>query len=237
MDHHIRKITSNRISEDSHTLLCFSHLRWNFVYQRPQHVLSIASKTQKILYFEEPAFEEVPEAFLRANDVTPSICVLTPILPIGTNSDDAVSSQRKLLDRLLASVPQGRLTLWYYTPMALRFSDHLLADVCVYDCMDELSAFKNAPAELVQMERRLFQRADVVFTGGLSLYEAKRAMHASIYPFPSSIDFTHFHQARGRARILSTNRAYPTRVSAFLESSTNGSTSTWWCGRHVACLT
>ena len=80
--------------------------------------------------------------------------------------------------------------------MALRFSDHLVCDVCVYDCMDELSAFKNAPPELVEMEKRLFQRADIVFTGGQSLYEAKRGMHRAMFPFPSSIDFTHFHQAR-----------------------------------------
>ncbi|RWO94962.1 MAG: glycosyltransferase family 1 protein, partial [Mesorhizobium sp.] len=66
----------------------------------------------------------------------------------------------------------------------------------VYDCMDELSAFKNAPAELQQMEKALFQRADVVFTGGQSLYEAKRSLHKSIFPFPSSIDVAHFHKAR-----------------------------------------
>jgi glycosyltransferase involved in cell wall biosynthesis len=84
--------------------------------------------------------------------------------------------------------------------MALRFSDHLLSDVCVYDCMDELSAFKDAPPELVEMERQLLERADVVFTGGQSLYEAKRSLHRSIFPFPSSIDFTHFHQARRPGR-------------------------------------
>jgi hypothetical protein len=80
--------------------------------------------------------------------------------------------------------------------MALRFSSHLVCDVCVYDCMDELSAFKNAPSELIEMEKRLMERADVVFTGGQSLYEAKRSLHKSMFPFPSSIDFTHFHKAR-----------------------------------------
>lgn len=183
--------------EQTSILLCFSHLRWNFVYQRPQHILTLASKAKQVIYFEEPIFEEVPQAFMRSGDVAPSIKVVTPVLPIGTSPEDADAAQRRFLDLLVASTPQNLLTTWYYTPMALRFSDHIVCDVCVYDCMDELSAFKNAPAELVQMERRLLERADIVFTGGQSLYEAKRSMHGSIFPFPSSIDFTHFHQARG----------------------------------------
>jgi len=134
---------------------------------------------------------------MRSNDVSPTIRVVTPILPAGTTQSDADAVQRRFLDLIVASTPQERLTTWYYTPMALRFSDHLACDVCVYDCMDELSAFKDAPRELVQMERQLLECADVVFTGGQSLYEAKRSMHRSIFPFPSSIDFTHFHQARG----------------------------------------
>ncbi len=104
--------------------------------------------------------------------------------------------QRILVDRALASVQYENLVLWYYTPMALPFTDHIDADVCVYDCMDELSAFKNAPRELIQLERLLMQRADVVFTGGQSIYEAKRRLHKSIHPFPSSIDVAHFHKAR-----------------------------------------
>ena len=117
--------------------------------------------------------------------------------PLEPGQPDADAVQRKFVDLIVASTPRDRLTTWYYTPMALRFSDHLACDVCVYDCMDELSAFKNAPPELVEMERELLTRADVVFTGGQSLYEAKRSLHRAIFPFPSSIDFTHFHQARG----------------------------------------
>ena len=189
---------SHRFStEDTSMLLCFSHLRWDFVYQRPQHILALASRTNQLIYFEEPVFEDVQQAFMRINDVAPSIKVITPVLTTGTGAADADQTQRRFLDLLVASTPQNLLTTWYYTPMALRFSDHILCDVCVYDCMDELSAFKNAPPELVEMEKRLLERADVVFTGGQSLYEAKKAMHGSMFPFPSSIDLTHFHQARG----------------------------------------
>jgi glycosyltransferase involved in cell wall biosynthesis len=105
--------------------------------------------------------------------------------------------QRRFVDRITADTPHARLIAWYYTPIALRFSAHLEPDICVYDCMDELSAFKNAPPDLVQMEKKLLRRADVVFTGGQSLYEAKRSLHRSIFPFPSSIDHAHFHKARG----------------------------------------
>ena len=181
---------------ESSLLLCLSHLRWNFVFQRPQHLLTRAAKTQRVIYFEEPIYENVHKPFMRATEPATNIRVLTPVLPEGTTPSQAIVIQRSLLDNALASVQYDLLTLWYYTPMALPFSDHVECDVCVYDCMDELSAFRNAPRELVQMERLLMQRADVVFTGGQSIYEAKRRLHKSIHPFPSSIDVAHFHKAR-----------------------------------------
>lgn len=198
MENAVWKSNDGNQTENDSVLLCFSHLRWDFVYQRPQHIMTLASNTKKVVYFEEPVFEDVQHAFMRINEVGPSVKVVTPVLKVGTGPADIDAAQRRLLDLLVASTPQNLLTTWYYTPMALRFSDHIRCDVCVYDCMDELSAFKNAPPELVEMERRLLERADVVFTGGQSLYEAKKGMHGSMFPFPSSIDFTHFHQARGQ---------------------------------------
>ena len=183
-------------SSESSLLFCLSHLRWNFVFQRPQHLLTRAAKTNTVVHFEEPVYENVPKPFLRATEPSANLRVLTPVLPDGTNAADAIAIQRTLVDKALAAAQYDRLVLWYYTPMALPFTDHFDCDVCVYDCMDELSAFRNAPRELVQMERLLMQRADVVFTGGQSIYEAKRRLHKSIYPFPSSIDVAHFHKAR-----------------------------------------
>ena len=46
------------------------------------------------------------------------------------------------------------------------------------------------------MEAALLERADLVFTGGLSLYEAKRKRHPRVYCFPSSVDVRHFAQAK-----------------------------------------
>lgn len=92
----------------------------------------------------------------------------------------------------------SRLLLWYYTPMMLPFSQHVKADCVVYDCMDEHANFKFAPPELLPLEKQLFQTADLVFTGGYSLYEAKRDLHDKVYPFPSSVDRAHFLVARDR---------------------------------------
>lgn len=190
------KNNKTNIPIKSSIILCFSHLRWDFVHQRPQHILTHASKQQQLIYFEEPIYEEIRYPSMRVNDRSARITIVTPVLPAGISATKADAIQRRFVDQIVTSTPHDRLTVWYYTPMALRFSDHIACDVCVYDCMDELSAFKNAPAELQQMEKALFQRADVVFTGGQSLYEAKRSLHKSIFPFPSSIDVAHFHKAR-----------------------------------------
>ena len=104
-----------------------------------------------------------------------------------------------LLDTLLAGF-SGDLIRWYYTPMMLPFSQHLEAICTVYDCMDELANFKFAAPELTVLERELMGMADVVFTGGYSLWEAKRGRHPNIHPFPSSVDRPHFAQARTSRR-------------------------------------
>jgi UDP-galactopyranose mutase len=65
--------------------------------------------------------------------------------------------------------------------------------------MDELSAFRGAPPRMLELERALLARADLVFTGGRSLYEAKRGRHPRVSLFPSSIDAAHFAAARTTA--------------------------------------
>jgi UDP-galactopyranose mutase len=80
--------------------------------------------------------------------------------------------------------------------MAMNYGAHLQPLVTIFDCMDELSAFKFAPPELIENEKRLLEKADLVFTGGQSLYEAKKEKHKRVFAFPSSIDAAHFKQAR-----------------------------------------
>ena len=179
----------------SHDVICFSHLRWHFVFQRPQHLLTRCASEQRVFFFEEPVFDagHTPRLELQHDR---GVTIATPHLPSSTASDDVVSLQRQLLDELIRYHQVARCVLWYYTPLALVFSDHLKPDATVFDCMDELSAFAHAPAALKECERRLLQRADVVFTGGQSLYEAKRNTHHSVHLFPSSVDVEHFAQAR-----------------------------------------
>ncbi|PPD15772.1 MAG: glycosyl transferase [Methylobacterium sp.] len=178
-------------------LLCLSHLRWDFVFQRPQHLLTRAAEAWHVLFFEEPVFSAdrtVPE--LRRRLVLPNIEVLTPLLPEGLSPMAIVEAQRQLLDARLAEERGEPDIVWYYTPMALPISRHIACGLRVYDCMDELSGFLGAPPALVALEQELMQEADVVFTGGLSLFEAKRGRHGNIHAFPSSIDSGHFGQAR-----------------------------------------
>ncbi len=182
---------------DRFPLLCFSHLRWNFVYQRPQHLLSRAARHAEVFYLEEPLLVDVAEPEMRTACEPGGITVLTPLLPMATaDSADRVEMQRRLLDAFLADHTIGSFIAWYYTPMALLFSDHLQPMLTVYDCMDQLSAFDGAPPALLEQERRLFRAADVVFTGGRSLYEEKRSKHENVHLFPSSVDRAHFMAAR-----------------------------------------
>ena len=175
-------------------IVCFSHLRWNFVYQRPQHLLSRFAKTHCVYYIEEPYFEAAEDSYI-TTDTEENVCVVTLYLK-GFPHEENKARQRKLLADVFAEDDIQNYLLWYYTPMALLISDHLKPKMIVYDCMDELSAFKFASPLLKSLEEELFAKADIVFTGGHTLYEAKKNQHHNIYPFPSSIDKAHFAQAR-----------------------------------------
>lgn len=198
-----------RIAEASTALLCLSHLRWDFVYQRPQHLMSRFAREQPVLYFEEPVDSPRQEDFLDVRLDRSGVRILVPHLVPGRDAAARDAAQRRLLDEYLAKSDFEELTLWYYTPMALPFTRHLERALTVYDCMDELSAFRFAPPELLERESALLQQADVVFTGGRSLYEAKRDRHPSVHAFPSSVDIAHFATARGVREEPGDQRAIP----------------------------
>jgi glycosyltransferase involved in cell wall biosynthesis len=177
-------------------LFCFSHLRWDFVFQRPHQLLTRAAQHFDVAYFEEPLFEQVDQPLLRSAK-RGKITLLTPVLPQGVKNAELGAMLRWLVDNWLEK--RTVKLLWYYTPQALAFSDHLRADVVVYDNMDELSAFLGASGQLAAWETQLLRKADIVFTGGRSLYESKKARHCAIHCFPSSIDAPHFQKARSRS--------------------------------------
>lgn len=175
-------------------LVCFSHLRWNFVYQRPQHLMSRFCNVMKVLFIEEPHFGDTN--YFEVTNPEKNLWVVVPHFKTGISESDTIQRQKVFINELICSMNIESFIAWYYTPMALNISDHLKPMLTVYDCMDELTGFKFAPQKLRDLEKELMKKADVVFTGGYSLYEAKKHQHTNIHPFPSSIDYHHFAQAR-----------------------------------------
>ncbi len=177
-------------------LVCFSHLRWDFVFQRPQHLMTRFAGRAPVVVFEEPTFtDEAGPRLVRRVDPDSGVTVATPHLPWRLPEEEREAALRTMLDRLLAEHGARRPVLWFYTPMMLAFASHVPDATVVYDCMDDLSAFLFAPPDLPRREAELMARADVVFTGGHALYEAKRDCHADIHPFPSGVDAAHFAPA------------------------------------------
>ncbi|WP_251007793.1 UDP-galactopyranose mutase [Sphingobium sp. BHU LFT2] len=179
-------------------LICFSHLRWDFVYQRPQHLMSRFARGAQVVFWEEPAVmsAERPHLAIRRCE-TSGVTIATPIFPPAFDLSTQTATLAALLEEFIDRLPAtSALVRWYYTPMMLPFSQQIGADCVVYDCMDELANFKGAPPELLSLEQQLLDEADLVFTGGYSLYEAKRDLHPSVHPFPSSVDVHHFAKAR-----------------------------------------
>jgi UDP-galactopyranose mutase len=175
-------------------LICLSHLRWNFVYQRPQHLMSRFVKERRVFFFEEPVYDAPSQYNEIFDDPVSGVCVVTPHITSDTeNTSDAL---RHLLDMFMASMEIKTYVTWYYTPLSFVFSEHLKPALLVNDCMDELSSFKFAAPELKDWEQKLFTKADIVFTGGMHLYEAKKKFHSNIHGVPSGIDVKHFIQAR-----------------------------------------
>ena len=183
-------------------VLCFSHLRWDFVYQRPQHLMSRAAEHYEVVFFEEPVFADGARghdpARLALRRTPEGILIATPLLPAGLQGVQGDLVQRRLLDALLADIALPLAACWYYSPMALGFSRHLRPATTVYDCMDELTLFRGASPLLASFERQLLERADLVFAGGRSLHESKRRLHPHVHLFPSSVDVAHFGPARRR---------------------------------------
>src|SRR5688572_19652965 len=88
------------VSNDT-AIICFSHLRWNFVYQRPQHLISRAARSYPVWYFEEPIYEPGAASRLETRcDDASGVHVAVPILPEGTEPDDVIVMLRGLVSGL-----------------------------------------------------------------------------------------------------------------------------------------
>jgi UDP-galactopyranose mutase len=186
------------MQQPQYSIVAFSHLRWNFVYQRPQHLLSRLAATRPVFFVEEPELDREGPARWERSSPHPNVTVLKPRTPIeapGFHADQ-LPALEPLIAELAAELAGNTVLAWLYTPMALPLAEALGPDAIAYDCMDELSLFLGAPPELLSREAALLECADVMFTGGPSLYRAKQARHPNVHCFPSSVDAGHFRQAR-----------------------------------------
>jgi UDP-galactopyranose mutase len=176
-------------------LVCLGHVRWQSAFQRPQHLMTRYARDRRVFFVEQPIFDDTLETRITV-EVHDGVHVVVPHLPRAFGETESISAQRAALEQLLARERITRYVLWYYTPLALRFSSHLTPVGVAYDCIDELSTSGAAATELAALERELMRRADVVFAGGQSLYEAMKGQHPNIHAVPGSVDVAHFAAAR-----------------------------------------
>jgi UDP-galactopyranose mutase len=180
-------------------LVVFSHLRWNFVYQRPQHLLSRIARSVPVLFIEEPVHDPACEPYFEITSPQDGVLVArfhSP-LAVGGFDDAQMALMRPLIGKLLADRNFTRYCTWFYTPMALPLLNDLQPELVVYDCMDALDAFLHAPPKLKEREAALLEKADLVFTGGPSLFRRLQGRHAHAHCFSSSVDATHYARAKG----------------------------------------
>lgn len=177
-------------------MIVFSHLRWDFVYQRPQHLLTRLAYKMRITFIEEPIHDAENEAYYSVVKKNHNIYVMVPHVRHAIDEPERNKAIKKLFTTYIQTLEKEKYAFWYYTPMALEFSRPFTPQLVIYDCMDELSAFKFAPESLKLLEQELLAISSVVFTGGYSLYEAKKNQHHNIHAFPSAIEKAHFALTR-----------------------------------------
>jgi glycosyltransferase involved in cell wall biosynthesis len=177
----------NSESPQYYDMIVFCHLRWQFVYQRPQHIISRFSSTMKVLFIEEPIILD------NAKGNSGNLIVVTKTLHVLQPNAKDIESIAAVIPGYVKNktIPIG----WFYSASFSPLLEQLHFETVVYDCMDELSLFKGAPSHLINQEKYLMAYADIIFTGGKSLYESKKQYHSNVYCFPSSVDEEHFAQA------------------------------------------
>jgi hypothetical protein len=175
-------------------IVCFAHLPWDLVYQRPNHLMARAARTRRVLYVQEPVADDgSPGVEWRERD---GVEVVIPHVPPGLEAQEREQVVRLLVESIVRTTGIVRPVLWFYTPMALPLSVGLPRSLVVYDSMDDLSGFAYAPRGVQFLEARLLQEADVVFTGGRGLQRRIAGQRPDAICLPSSVDREHFARAR-----------------------------------------
>jgi len=178
-------------------LICFSHLRWDFVLQRPQHLMNRFARHRQVYFVEEYIPTDHHSAYLEYHSFeNTEVVSVRPRIPHHWDEARRIAGLASLLDLMVKLNGIVRPVLWFYSPSMFAFARHLEASAVVYDCMDELANFRFAPAGLKELEAELMDRADLVLTGGASLYASRRDRHDNIHAFPSGVDVAHFATVR-----------------------------------------
>ena len=196
--------TATTKSTDRYGIVVFCHLRWGFVWQRPQQFLSRFAKKHPILFIEEPFFDlpEGDDPRVELHRVMPNVTVATPHCSPAWATNKALPKKlrefaQEAIERMNEDGAYDKPLLWYYSPMDSSWSlGYFENRGVVYDCMDELSQFTGAPKALVNNEARLIEHADVVFTGGYNLGEKKKKQHDNVHIFGCGVEFSHFNKAQ-----------------------------------------
>jgi glycosyltransferase involved in cell wall biosynthesis len=185
-------------------LIVQSHLRWDFVWQRPQQILSRLAEHSPVLFVEEPLFlDDIPSPKLDITIPYANVFRAVPRLPgrLRDDSERGIADIRNLVQEAIS--PEGHLkrlfknpVQWFYSPFTAPAMLGAFNEVgVVYDCMDELAQFRFAHPDLARRERLLLAQADVVFTGGYRLYESKKRYHNNVHFFGCGVDVGHFGKA------------------------------------------
>lgn len=184
-------------------LIVHCHLRWDFVWQRPQQIFSRLAESHRVLFVEDPLIAE-GDARLEISEPHPDVVRLVPVLPpsYAHDVDAQCEATLPLLQQALREHPllAGRFddpVQWFYSPMtAPAFLGRFGGRGVVYDCMDELANFRFAPPDIAERERFVMSRADVVFTGGYQLFESKSRHHRNVHFYGCGVDVEHYGKAR-----------------------------------------
>jgi len=195
---------SSLLESDAYSIVVHSHLKWDWVWQRPQQFLSRLSREHRVLFVQAPDVDDgarITHVDLREVTDFPNINVLQIKIPANRESDTAwIDKERRRVVQSLLNGPLGQsftsIVQWFYDPMAVAgFAGQLDEQLIVYDCMDELSLFRGAPPELVRRERELLTVADVVFAGGPKIWRAKRELNSNCFCYGCGVDAKHFGEA------------------------------------------
>ena len=162
-------------------IIIFSHLRWDFVLQRPQHIASRLAHHMKILFVEEPIpYNKEEEGTARLRQVNEHITVMQPRV-------QEIKDIEQLLKFMVRqkTVPIG----WFYSSDFSPLLRSLHFRKIVYDCMSDHEPRPDAD------EPAMLAEADIVFTDSKALFESRIRVHPNVHCFPSSVEHGHFRKA------------------------------------------